>query len=47
MDITKMTLVELKALAYDEMAKIEMAKMNIAAINEQMAKVQETEKKAK
>lgn len=46
MDLSKLSLTELKALAYDEMAKIEIAKMNIQTINEAMNKL-ETEEKPK
>jgi hypothetical protein len=48
MDISKKTEVELKALAYDELAKIEIAQSNLRAINEAMdalAKKVEKEKK--
>ena len=34
MDISKMTVVELKALAYDELAKIEIAQANLRTVNE-------------
>ena len=40
MDITQLTEVELKALAFDEIQKIEMAKANLNLIAEQLLKVQ-------
>ncbi len=45
MDITKMSLVELKALAYDQLAIIENAQKNIQAINQQMQKLSQIEPK--
>lgn len=41
-DIKDYTEVELKALAYDELAKIEMAQLNLRAINTEIAKRQPT-----
>lgn len=38
MEITKMTVTDLKALAYDELIKIETAQNNLRLINEQIAK---------
>lgn len=38
MDITKMTVTELKALAYDTFAQIEQAQKNLQAINQEIAK---------
>jgi len=38
MDITKLTVVELKALAYDELAKMEVAQNNLKTINQELAK---------
>jgi hypothetical protein len=44
MDITKSTVVELKALAFDELVKIETAQKNVQMLNQELAK-RETEVK--
>ncbi len=36
MDITKSTIIELKALAYDELLKIEIAQKNLSAIGTEL-----------
>lgn len=46
MDITTKTVVELKALAYDELAKLETAQRNIALINAEIKKKVEAEQPA-
>ena len=38
MDITKKTVEELKALAYDQMAMKQQAEMNLQALNEEIGK---------
>ena len=38
MDITKKTVEELKALAYDQMAIKQQAEMNLQALNEEIGK---------
>ena len=38
MDITKMSIVELKALAFDEIAKIKQAEHNLNVLNAEMQK---------
>ena len=45
MDITKMTEVELKALAFDELQKIDSAQRNLQAISSQLALNAEKPKK--
>ena len=45
MDITKMTTVELKALAYDELTKLEAAQQNLRIINAEIAKKTKEEEK--
>ena len=44
MDITKMTITELKALAYDQLVELERVQTNIKAINEQIRKRPEEKK---
>ena len=44
MDITKMSVEALKALAYDEMAKIQLSQQNLQMINQEIAKKQEESK---
>ena len=43
MDITKMSIEELKAMAFDEMQKIQIAQNNLQLLQEQIAKVGEEE----
>lgn len=43
MDITNKSVVELKALAYDELAKIQQAQKNIEAINTTILKKTQVE----
>lgn len=38
MDITKLSITELKALAYDELAKIQVGQANLQAINVEIQK---------
>lgn len=38
MDITKLSITELKSLAYDEMAKIQQAQNNLNIINAEISK---------
>jgi hypothetical protein len=38
MDITTLSAVELKAIAYDEMVRLQLAQQNITAINQELAK---------
>lgn len=40
MDISKMSIVELKALAFDELVKIEMANKNLQTLNQTIAQKQ-------
>lgn len=42
MDITKMSITELKALAYDHLANIENSQTSLKLINAELAKRQET-----
>lgn len=37
MDITKLSVTELKALAYDELVKKQLAEQNLQAINQQIS----------
>lgn len=41
-DITKMSVTELKALAYDELGKMEVAQKNLQIINVEIAKKMES-----
>jgi len=45
MDITKLSLIELKAMAYDTLANLEMYKKNLDILNQEIAKKSEEEKK--
>lgn len=47
MDISKLTEIELKALAYDQLALLEQTQANIRAINKQIAKLQNEASNAK
>lgn len=38
LDITKLSVTELKSLAYDEMARLEICQTNLRAINQEIAK---------
>ncbi len=38
MDITKMTVVELKAVAYDLFVQLEITQKNLQAVNQEIAK---------
>jgi len=42
-DITKMTVIELKALAYDELAKQQVCQQNLQIINQEIVKRQSIE----
>lgn len=46
-DITKLTVTELKALAYDALSTIEMQQRNLQAINQEIAKKSQVEKEVK
>jgi hypothetical protein len=47
MDITKMSLSELKALAYDELKKLEVAKYNISLIEKEISDKENTQEEKK
>lgn len=36
-DIKKLSVIELKALAYDELAKLEVCQLNIRALNQELS----------
>ena len=44
LDITKLSSVELKALAYDLLAQLDMTKNNLAVVQEQMKKKDQEQK---
>jgi hypothetical protein len=46
-DITTLSVIELKAMVYDEMIIVERAQANIQALNQEIAKKSETMKIAK
>jgi hypothetical protein len=45
MDITKLSVVELKALAYDELVKVEQSQKNLVLINQQITKLSQEQPK--
>jgi len=47
MDITKLTVEALKALAYDEMAKIQLSQQNLQLINQEISKKLESKEEKK
>jgi len=47
MDVKKMDIKELKALAYDEGVKIEVAKQNLIFLNQEISKKMQEEKNIK